>query len=1065
MSDEQRESTSALGSRHDSPAVVGLLRRHYPKAVLSVIFAVMLTIRLRAYDKFVRDGSVYFAGNDAWYHLRQVNYTVRNWPFTMPFDPWTGFPYGTLAGQFGTLYDQLVATAALIVGLGDPSSALVAKTLLVAPAVFGALTVIPTYLVGKRLGGRIGGLLGAVILMLLPGTFLRRGLVGFADHNVAEPLFMGLAVAATMVALTVADREKPIWELVSARDRDALRAPTTWAVVAGVAMALYLAVWPPGILLIGIFGIYLVFQSVSDVMQEKTPEHTLFVGAVSMAVTGLVMVLLIEEPGFGVTGFSLLQPLFAFGVAAGAVVLAALARQIEDRGLDDWAFPVAVFGLLAVALGLFAVVLPSVFDSITRNLLRTVGFSAGAETRTIGEAQPFLSQSTLQRLQMTAVNRIISEYGFTFFTGLAAAVWLTIKPHIRSGDTRKIGYVVGGLAVIGLLFLVPGIPAAIGGALGVAPSLVGLGIVSLLFLGAVLQAEYEPEHLFVLVWVAFITSAAFTQVRFNYYLAVGVAVMNAYFVGQFLGSTYLDFDSVSRFDDISAYQVLAVAAALMLILTPVLVVPLGVRSTGNAQFDQSSNAWETAGQANPGEATEWQGSLEWMSEQTPAEGRFGGASNEMEYYGTYEYTDDYEYPDGAYGVMSWWDYGHFITVMGDRIPNANPFQQGATTAANFLLAPNETQAQDVLAAQSTEGDQTRYVMVDWKMATPGSKFGAPTIWYDAENVSQNQFYEPIYRFDQEGQYQGNFLVRHQRYYDSMMTRLYLYHGSAHEPSPVVVDWEPQSVSSGSGERTVKAAPTGNETTVKTFDNMSAARQYVAEDGTAQIGGIGSYPSERVPALENYRLTKVSNSSATQSNAYLRQLYGDARMAGVQPQATLPSDPSWVKTFERVPGATVSGSGAPANANVTASVEMNVPTSNSTFTYTQRAQADENGEFTMTLPYATTGYDEYGPENGYTNVSVRAAGPYTISSGASLNESGYVVSQQANLSVEEGQVNGAEDGNVSVELERSAEQLEINSGSSDSGSESSGESDSGEQSSLASDGDVTAVSESTATRAA
>ncbi len=126
MSDDQSQGSSS---------VVDLFFDWYHVPALVLVVAAMLAIRLQAYDSFVRDGAVYFSGNDAWYHLRQVEYTVRHWPFTMPYDPWTYFPYGTNAAQFGTLYDQLVATAALVVGLGSPSSDLVAKTLLVAPAV------------------------------------------------------------------------------------------------------------------------------------------------------------------------------------------------------------------------------------------------------------------------------------------------------------------------------------------------------------------------------------------------------------------------------------------------------------------------------------------------------------------------------------------------------------------------------------------------------------------------------------------------------------------------------------------------------------------------------------------------------------------------------------------------------------------------------------------------------------------------------------------------------------------------------------------------------------------
>ena len=1021
-----------------SQAVSDLISDRYHVPALGLIVAVMLWIRLQAYDTFLRDGEVYFSGNDAWYHLRQVNYTIQNWPATMPYDPWTGFPYGNLAGQFGTLYDQLIATAALVVGLGDPSQELIANTLLVAPAIFGALVALPTYAVGKRLGGRLGGVFAAIILMLLPGTFLRRGLVGFADHNVAEPLFMLAAVLATMIALTVADRERPVWELVVDRDLDALRDPLKWSVLAGVAIAVYMWVWPPGILLIGITGVYVLVQMVASFVRNDSPEHVAFVAGVSMPIVAVLMATRISEPGFGVTGFTLLQVLLPLAVGVGAVFLAWLARVWEFQDLERSGYPVAVGGVVAVSLGLLSIVLPGLFSSIIGNLLNTVGFSAGATTRTIGEAQPFIAVDTLQRRGLTASGRIVSEYGFTFFSGLLAAIWLAAKPLLKNGDTRKIGYVAGALGVIALLFLVPAIPDGIGGALGIQSDLVSLIIVSALILGGILQADHEPEQLFILVWIAFITSAAFTQVRFNYYLAPGVAVMNAYLVGQLVNSKYLGIPDIEAVSDIDGYQALAVVAAILLILAPVLVVPISVGNT------TTQTAWEAGENTGPGSITVWDESLSWMQENTPEEGNLGGAGNadQMEYYGTYEYTDDFEYPDGTYGVQSWWDYGHWITLRGERIPNANPFQQGATSAANFLLAPNETQSEDVLTAQSTEGNQTRYVMVDWQMATPGSKFGAPTVFYDAEeNVSREDFLRTLYRFDDanQGRFVGTTTLRTQRFYDSTMTKLYYYHGSARSPSPIVVDWAPRQVQTGAGQAvTLNANPRGEGSFVRTFDNMSAAREYVEEDGTAQVGGVGSFPSQRVEALNHYRLVQVSETSA--NNRILRTVGRDAQIAGANPRATVPSSPAWVKTFERVPGATVEGSGAPANATVTASTELRIPNTNSTFSYVQRADTDANGNFEMTLPYATTDYDEYGPDNGYTNVSVRATGPYTVSTPATLGQNGSIVTFQSNLSVPEGEVNGDEDGEISVELERNEEELTIDDGSTDGGSGDSTSSD-------------------------
>ena len=122
----------------------------------------------------------------------------------------------------------------------------------------------------------------------------------------------------------------------------------------------------------------------------------------------------------------------------------------------------------------------------------------------------------------------------------------------------------------------------------------------------------------------------------------------------------------------------------------------------------------------------------------------------------------------------------------------------------------------------------------------------------------------------------------------------------------------------------------------------------------------------------------------------------------------------MKTFERVPGATVDGSGAEPGAEVRATVEMQIPETGSTFTYTQYATADENGNFEMTLPYSTTGYDEFGPENGYTNTSVRATGPYTFSS--TTTDGGLTTTVRgAQAAVDEAQVVGVDDSPVTVEL--------------------------------------------------
>ncbi|MFB6168814.1 MAG: oligosaccharyl transferase, archaeosortase A system-associated [Haloferacaceae archaeon] len=1024
MSDEDRT---------DGQSVLDLFDDYYHIPALAAVAAFMLWVRLQAYDTFIQDGQVVFSGNDAWYHLRMVRYTVRHWPATMPFDPWSYFPYGTAQGQFGTLYDQLVATAALVVGLGAPSDQLVAKALLVAPAVFGALAVVPTFLIGRRIAGRGAALFGVAVLALLPGTFLQRTLVGFSDHNGAEPFFMGMAVFALLVALGVAARERPVWELVAERNWDELRWPTITSAAAGFATAMYMWAWPPGILLVGIFGVFLLVALTSDHVVGESPEYVAFVGAVSMTVTGLMMLIPFNTVGFDTTNFSLLQVLVPFGLAAMSAGIAAASRAFEERGLDRELFVFATYGSALVGAVVVALALPSVFDLVVTNLQRTVGFSAGAQTRTIAEAQPYLSPDTLRaRGFVTAsgapdrVGRILADYGFTLFTGVAAAVWMATKPLVRDGDTRGASYAVVGLVLIALIYLVPAPLVVVAEQFGTVSEVIGLVIVATLVVGATVQRSYDPETLFVLVWAAFVTAAAFTQVRFNYYLAPAVAVMNAYLLGEVL--SYLDVDSlVETAEDVELYQVLTVALVVMLVVTPGLLVPISVGQRGG-QSIQSQTVWVAGGQASPGGYVEWQDSLAWMQNNTPAEGNLGGAGNadEFDYYGSYDRTDDFRYPNGTYGIQSWWDYGHWITVGAERIPNANPFQQGATAAANYLLAPNASAAREVLVSQSTEGEHTRYVMIDWQMATPGSKFGAPIVFYDRANVSPSEFYHRIYgvQTGQQGSPQlvSRTLVRHQRFYESQMTRLYYYHGSAQSPQPVVVDWEVRQVQFGQRAVTVNATPADGRT-IKQFRSMSQARAYVRNDSTSQVGGLGPFPTERVAALEHYRLVDVSENSALSDRGYRslrRQARATYRIRAEAAGVLDANPPSYVKTFERVPGATVQGSGAVPGANVTAEVPIRIPETNTTFTYTQRVQANDQGEFTMTLPYATTGYGE--ANEGYTTTSLRAEGPYNFTAGTRINDSGYVITYQTQADVPEPAVVGASDRPVEVELTRRAEPL-------------------------------------------
>ncbi|MFB6205979.1 MAG: oligosaccharyl transferase, archaeosortase A system-associated [Haloglomus sp.] len=956
------------------------LRDYYHIPVVAALFAFMFWVRARNWKAFVTGNEVLFSGNDAYYHYRMVQYTVNHWPDTMPYDPWTSFPTGTSVGQFGTLFDQLIATSALIYGLGSPTEFQVKLATLFAPAVFGALAVIPTYYLGKRLGGQSGGVIAALILALTPGQFLTRSLVGFADHHVAETLAMAVSVVLVLIALEVAVRDRPIWELFTEREWEALRPTLLWSALAGLAMGLYIWVWPPGVFLAGIVAVFLVPYLLGTYLRGHSPDHVGIVGTVMMIVTAVVAIIPINEFGFSATNFSIAQPFVPAAAALGCVVIVGGSRLWDglDRDLPRAAFPAALVGAGLVFVGLVAVVLPDVFQFFRSQFLRVAGFGATQTAQTVAEATPVQNPGQF----------VYSAYGLAFYTAAAGALYLAYR--------------------------------------------------------SLREDHIDPVGVFVVIWSLFMLAAAFTQRRFDYYLILSVCALNAFLAKQVF--ELLDADQLARdITNIKGYQVLSIAAALLIITAPLAIRP----GAGSANvIDQSAGN-------SPGSVQAWQPGLSWLDEQTPEEGEWGAnpeSALEEGKYGVYEKTDDFNYKSGDYGVLSWWDYGHWITVLGDRIPNANPFQQNAEYAANVLLSTNESYARESMANTGGDGEQTRYVMLDWQMGLAGTiKFSAPAAWqrrYVVDN-STGEFLVEKYsgtRPDRQGvralratdlrqsiylarQTQDGFrlvpnrrgrpiryAVQSQRSMASFRTRLYQYHGSRATPtyrdgSVLVADWE--RLSYGGGDRSLPVL-TGSTRPVRTFPNMSAAEQYVRRDGTAQIGGVLGKPSEPVPALEHYRL--VWASERTRPTPFGRAFIFWSRQSGqrVRPGILRSLSEPYLKTFERVEGATVRGEG-PANATVTARVQMRMPTNNRTFTYEQQARTGPDGEFTMTLPYSTTGYDQFGPKNGHTNVSVRATGPYTIATPPQINESG-IVRYRANVTVTEAQVLGVSDKPVTVTLE-------------------------------------------------
>ncbi len=952
---------------------------HYP--TLALLAALALWFRVDNWGRFVVAGNVQFTGNDPYYHLRSVRYVVDNWPATMPFDPWTNFPTGTSSAQFGTLFDQLIATVALVVGLGNPGEELIRLVLLFAPAMFGVAALVPTYFIGRRLGGRFGGVVGVAIVGLAASDFLVQSSVGSSDHHVAEAVFQALAVLGVMVAVSVAEREKPVYELMAERAYGSMRRTIGWSLLAGVAIGVYLSVWPPGVLLLGILGVFFFIHLSAEFLRGRSPEHVAIAAAITLTTAGILALSTVNALEIRATSRSLLQPGMALGVAAGCVFMAWLSRVWEDRDLLSVGYPAAVFGVGVVLIAILALVAPDVFGYLINNVRRVVGFQLTETAGTVGEAQPLQDPS-----------RLTDSYKLGAIIAAVGAAGMVIFDHIFSDEPRG-------------------------------------------------------EWLLVVVWAIFLTAAVFTQRRFLYYLAIPIAALTALLVGQvvaFVRRTSRDSDGIE------GYQVLTIGTIILVLVAPLVIF----QPTAIAVADNRGSGGGVVG---------WQPGLDWLDENTPVPGQYATPDGQpMDILGTFERTADFDYPPGAYGVLSWWDYGHWITAIGNRIPNANPFQQGATDAAQFLLAQNESQANSLLEATDEDDAKTRYVVVDWKIVetetAAGGKFFAPPAFVEGTNTSD--YYSRILNQQTLEQtnnlIQATTLVRHKpSYYHTMVSRLYHYHGSGANPRPVVLSWQGAEREYSGGTFTFAPSQSDTENLVlRVFQNMQRAEEYVAESpGTRQIGGIGANPADRIPALEHYRLVHLSNASAARSQNFVAVRQRAVQRTSLAPQLGYPSNrtgqlramdwlfrtsPGWTKTFERVPGATIEGTGPP-NETVTARLSLQ-PSTGMEFQYEQQTTTDETGAFRMTVPYASTGYDDWGLAEGYTNTSVRTPNgtdAYTlVTAPQRVNDS---ISQYVGeVSVTEGQVLGENESVSRVTMtEQTSDLIQVNRSQGDDGNATAG----------------------------
>ena len=454
------------------------------------------------------------------------------------------------------------------------------------------------------------------------------------------------------------------------------------------------------------------------------------------------------------------------------------------------------------------------------------------------------------------------------------------------------------------------------------------------------RREEHPHHIFALVWALVMLLSTWQHIRYEYYLAICIALLSAICVGFFAdlirpslsgpggilsspnssdGDGGQDTRATSRKKTAKHVRKKSESShtdGLVRIALAVFVIGLAVLFV----YSSVSDSYTRMSKAGPQMISDWKESLIWMGNNTPDTG--------VDYLAIHDPLT-FRYPGQSYGVMSWWDYGHMITFIAKRVPNANPFQQGVAGpdgAAAYFVATDEEAANRILS-----NDGTRYVVTDILMDDiMGGKFHAMATWYNS-TAGNTPFAATFYIPANGTQYDYAMFIR-QDYYLTMVSRLHNFDGSLTEPSKVYYAEYTDSSLNGIQYEVMTGGSQMNSTEAE-----QKAEQFNARASTGTHAGVFNYglahPVDTVPALRHYRLVHESPTN----------IYNSALL-----------NVKFVKVFEYVKGAHIKGSGV-----------ISLPVVTDTGRHFTYRQESINGEFIV--PYSTTG-NTYG---------VMAEGQYRI----------------------------------------------------------------------------------------
>ncbi|HEY49204.1 MAG TPA: oligosaccharyl transferase, archaeosortase A system-associated [Dehalococcoidia bacterium] len=386
-----------------------------------------------------------------------------------------------------------------------------------------------------------------------------------------------------------------------------------------------------------------------------------------------------------------------------------------------------------------------------------------------------------------------------------------------------------------------------------------LAVVALIIIAYPVVKDGPADKTLFFLWSVIMLVATIGQNRFAYYFAINVSLLTGYLSWRMLSLASITRTPVRKSKRkmrrtrkpemrnlVKKYastkytlSIVAIFAMFFLVFFPNIVSSIDVAKTVSKPTQ------------------DWHDALVWLR---------GNSTDPFPdpdfYYEVYEepaHAGDYSYPDSAYGVMSWWDYGYWITYISHRIPNANPSGKGSQAAAMFLVTHDTSLANQILNKLGS-----KYVIIDFETAMHEidpvegryGHYGAIVEWTGNDTSA---FFETYYLNDGSGQLTPVTLY-YPRYYQSMSSRLYIFGGEQWIPdnSTWVISYVEKTDGTGITHKELVEQ--------QRFATYEEAKSYLdtQDDPSYMIVGNNPYKSPvLLEKLEQYKLVYTSPSTAAE----------------------------------------------------------------------------------------------------------------------------------------------------------------------------------------------------------